>query len=94
MPDGKISNLYTLKILNKIHRDLPIDLRLENASGQLTLMGSGRLVVPKESLAETSVLVAIDPARLPSHKTKLRVGVYSAGKHLETINTIFIGPRN
>jgi len=94
MPDGKISNLYTLKILNKIQRDLPIDLRLENASGQLTLMGSGRLVVPKESLAETSVLVAIDPARLPSHKTKLRVGVYSAGKHLETINTIFIGPRN
>jgi cytochrome c oxidase accessory protein FixG len=94
MPDGKISNLYTLKILNKIHRDLPIDLRLENSSGQLTLMGSDHFVAPKEDLAETSVLIAIDPAQLPSHKTKLRVGVYSKGERLETINTIFIGPRN
>jgi cytochrome c oxidase accessory protein FixG len=94
MPDGKISNLYTLKILNKVQRDLPIELRLDKVSGELTLMGGGRFVVPKEGLAETSVLIAIDPAHLPSHKTKLHVGVYSSGKRLETINTIFIGPRN
>jgi cytochrome c oxidase accessory protein FixG len=92
--DGKISNLYTLKIVNKTSRDLPIDLRLENAAGDLKVMGNGRFVLPRENLAQTSVLIAIDPLQLKSPKTKLRVGVYSGNKRLETLTTVFVGPRN
>src|SRR5262249_44470815 len=57
MADGKISNLYTLKLVNKSSRDIPVELKLFKTEGKLLLMGGGELVVPKEQLAQTSVLI-------------------------------------
>ncbi|MBA4148456.1 MAG: cytochrome c oxidase accessory protein CcoG [Verrucomicrobia bacterium] len=91
--DGKFRNLYTLKVANKTSRDIPLQLKIENTEGSLKLM-SGALVVMKEQLAQTSVLIDLDPITLTGSKTKLQIGVYSNGKRLETVNTVFIGPRN
>ena len=93
-PDGKISNIYTLKTVNKGHRHLNLELRLENIPGELKLMGTGQFAVTREGMAQTSVLISIDRAALKSPKTKLKIGIYSNGKRLQTINTIFVGPRN
>ena len=90
--DGRISNLYLLKLTNKTHHDLPVELRLEGMEGTLTVFGSNK-VVPAEQQIETSVLVEIAPDRLTAGNTPLQVGVYSNGKKLDTLNTIFIGPR-
>lgn len=92
--DGKISNLYTFKIVNKTSRNLPIQLRLENIPGELKLMGSDQFILPKENLAQTSVLISLDPKQLPAPKIALRIGVYSGNKRLETLKTVFVGPRN
>jgi polyferredoxin len=92
--EGRISNLYTLKGVNKSGNDLPIQLQLEGNSGQIKLMGTGALVVPGQDLAQTSVLIEMDRSELAGPKTKLKIGVYSDGKRLETINTAFAGPRN
>ncbi|HEX7859337.1 MAG TPA: cytochrome c oxidase accessory protein CcoG [Verrucomicrobiae bacterium] len=91
---GKISNIYTLKTVNKGSRHLTLDLRLEKISGELKLMGSGRFSVPREGIAQTSVLITIDRAALKSPKTKLNIGIYANGERIQTINTIFVGPRN
>lgn len=93
LPGGKISNLYTVKTINKSTRDMHVDLRLENLPGELTVMGGGTLVVPRESLAQTSLLITVDRAALKSPKTKLEIGIYANGKRLETVDTIFAGPR-
>ncbi len=93
LPDGRIENLYTLKIVNKTSRDLPIQLKLENAAGTLRLMGAPQLTVPREKLAQTSVLIEMKPAELKGAHTPLKIGVYSNGKLLETVKTVFIGPR-
>jgi hypothetical protein len=82
-----------LKVANKTSRDIPLQLKIENTEGSLKLM-SGALVVMKEQLAQTSVLIDLDPITLTGSKTKLQIGVYSNGKRLETVNTVFIGPRN
>ncbi len=92
--DGNIENLYTLKLANKTSRDIPVQLKLENVEGKLQVMGGRDLVVPKEKLAETSVLIEIAPNVLRNRNTKLKVGVYSNGKLLETVNTVFVGPRD
>jgi cytochrome c oxidase accessory protein FixG len=92
--NGKISNIYTLKTINKTSRNLALDLRLENLPGELKLMGTGQFSVPREAMAQTSVLISIDRATLKSPKTKLKIGIYANGKRLEAINTIFVGPRN
>jgi cytochrome c oxidase accessory protein FixG len=92
-PDAQISNLYTLKLVNKTSRALPVELRLENMPGSIQVLGR-ELTVPGEQLIEASVLVKLDPARLTGGNTRLIVGVYSGARRLETVKTSFVGPRN
>jgi cytochrome c oxidase accessory protein FixG len=92
MPDGHFSNLYTVKVVNKTSREVPVELKLENVRGDLQVMG-GRLVVPPQQLAETAALVELDPAVMKSGATPLVVGVYAGGGRVQTIKTSFVGPR-
>jgi cytochrome c oxidase accessory protein FixG len=93
-PDGRIENLYTLRLVNKTSRDLPIELKLEQPAGSLSVMGATNLNVPAAKLTETSVLIELEPSVLTGAATKIRIGVYSGGKLLHHINTGFIGPRS
>lgn len=92
-PDGRISNLYTLKVLNKSAHALPIEFKLENVPGVVRLMGAANLVVPRQDMAQASMLIEMVPADVAGPKTKLKIGVYSNGKRLEIVNTVFAGPR-
>jgi hypothetical protein len=94
LPDNKISNLYTVKTINKSSRDLQVELRLENLVGEVKLMGAPTFAVPREAIAQTSMLITVDRSVVSSPKTKVRIGVYGGGKRIETINTVFVGPRN
>jgi len=91
--EGRISNLYTVKVINKTHGDLPIQFRLEGIEGKIVVLGAQQFIVPGDKLAETSVLVELDPQQLTSSATKLAIGVYAGGKHIEAVKTAFIGPR-
>lgn len=96
MPNGKISNLYLLKLVNKTHQDIPVSLRLEQGRGEIRVLGQ-QLLVPAEKQMETSVLIEMDPRDLASGPTPLVIGVYREdrpGKRLESLKTFFIGPRN
>jgi cytochrome c oxidase accessory protein FixG len=94
MPDGRYSNLYTVRVINKTSREMPVELRLENPAGTLTVMGSGVILLPPQMLAENSVLIELDASAMKSGTTPLVIGVYSNGKRMETLETAFIGPRN
>jgi cytochrome c oxidase accessory protein FixG len=91
--DGRISNLYTLKLVNKTMRDLPVELKLEGGVGQLEVMGDKHMVVPAGNLLETSVLIQLPREAVSGATTKLQVGVYSDGKKMQTVKTVFVGPR-
>ncbi|TAL03871.1 MAG: cytochrome c oxidase accessory protein CcoG [Verrucomicrobia bacterium] len=93
MPDGHLSNLYTVKVVNKTSRQIPIEFKLENVKGDLQVMG-GNIVVAPQQLAENSVLIDLDPALVKGGQVKLAIGVYADGKKVETIKTGFIGPRD
>jgi cytochrome c oxidase accessory protein FixG len=91
--DGHFSNLYTVKVVNKTSREVPIEMKLENIPGDLQVMGSNIVVAP-EKLAENSILIILDKSAMKSGTTPVVVGVYSQGKRIQTIKTSFIGPRN
>jgi polyferredoxin len=91
-PDGKISNLYLLKLTNKTQQRKLVELRLENIQGSLTVLG-GELNLPAEKQSEASVLIELPADRLASGNTPVTVSVYSSRKRIENIKTIFIGPR-
>jgi cytochrome c oxidase accessory protein FixG len=94
MPDGHISNLYTVRVVNKTSRDLPVQLKLESPAGTLSVMGQGDILVPAQKLDEESVLIELEPSVMRSGTTPLLIGVYSHGKKLQTLKTAFIGPRD
>jgi cytochrome c oxidase accessory protein FixG len=91
--DGQIENIYTLKLVNKTMRDLPVELRLENPPGTLQVMGDAHLVVPGGKLLQSSILIQLAPETLTGATTKLKIGVYSNGKRMQTVKTVFVGPR-
>ena len=91
--DGNIENLYTVKVVNKTMHDIPVELRLEGRPGKVRVMGSSDFTVPAAKLAQTSVLIELKSKQLDGASTKLKLGVYSQGKLLETIHTAFVGPR-
>jgi hypothetical protein len=74
-------------------RDLPVELKLEGGVGQLEVMGDKHLVVPAGKLLETSVLIQLPREAVSGATTKLQVGVYSDGKKMQTVKTVFVGPR-
>ena len=39
MPDGHFSNLYTMRVVNKTSREMPVELRLENLPAAWQVMG-------------------------------------------------------
>jgi len=91
--DGRFSNLYTVKVVNKTSHEVPIQLKLENSNGELQIMGEAIVVAP-EKLAQNSILIMLDKSALKSGTTPVVVGVYSHGKRVQTIKTSFIGPRD
>ena len=92
--EGHIENLYTMKLVNKTGRDLRVQLKLEDLPGRLTVMGGQELIVPAQQLIQSVILIDIDPKQLKTPNTKFKVEVRSEGKKLQTVKTMFIGPRD
>jgi len=92
LPDGRIANLYSLKLANKTHEDIPFTLKLENMAGEITIVGSGNLAVKKEDYSSLQFFVKLNPADVKSWKTILKIGLYEKGKRLKTVTAKFIGP--
>ncbi|MFM8419639.1 MAG: cytochrome c oxidase accessory protein CcoG [Verrucomicrobiota bacterium] len=92
MPGGRIANLYTVKVVNKSSRDLPVSFRLLNVEGHVQLAGGEGFVVPKERLGERSLVVDIEASRLAGRRTPLVIGIFSGERELERVQTVFVGP--
>jgi cytochrome c oxidase accessory protein FixG len=90
--DGKISNLYLLKLINKTRKPMPVALKLEQMPGTLTVLG-GELLLPAEQQTDASVLIEIPADKLASGATPVTVGVYAGEKRIARIKTSFMGPR-
>ena len=91
MPDGRVSNLYNIKLVNKTRKEIAVTMKLENINGEIEVI-QNKMVVPKESYFQTSFFVKIDRQLIEKRKTPIVLGVYQKDKKIETINTTFLGP--
>ena len=92
LPDGRISNLYNLKLANKTHKDIPFTLKLENIPGEIQLVGSSSLIVKKEDYSHLQFFVKLNRNNVKSWKTQLKIGMYENNKKIKTVTANFIGP--
>jgi cytochrome c oxidase accessory protein FixG len=89
--DGRISNLFSIKLTNKTRKNIPVTLKLENVKGEINIIGNN-LTVPPESYFQSPFFVKLDKSQIQKRKTKLLIGVYEGNKKLETAETTFLGP--
>ncbi len=87
----RISNLYTIRLINKSHKDVPVTLKLESGKGEIQLVGK-QIKVPKASKAETAFFIILPKKNIKERKTKLYIGIYNGNERLETVSTTFLGP--
>ena len=92
LPDGRLSNLYNLKLANKTHKDIDFSLKLENMPGEIELVGSGRLNVKKGDYSHLQFFVKLNKQEVKNWKTEVKIGVYEGTVKIKTIKAKFIGP--
>ncbi len=92
LPDGRISNLYNLKLANKTHKDIPVHLKLENMPGEITLINSINPVIKKEDYTTLQFFVKLKRSDVKSWKTIVVIGLYDSNEKIKTITAKFIGP--
>lgn len=89
-PDGRISNIYDLKIVNKTFDQLPASLELQNLNGEIKLIGNDLIVNP-QGVTESKFLVILPKSEVKAMKTPLQISVKSNDKILDVIETSFLG---
>lgn len=92
LPDGRITNLFNLKLANKTHKDIDFVLKLENVPGEIELVGSGKLTVRKEAYTNLQFFIKLKNENISGWKTMVKMGVYENGKKIKDIEAKFIGP--
>jgi cytochrome c oxidase accessory protein FixG len=92
LPDGRLSNLYNLKLANKTHRDIGFSLKLENLPGEIELVGTGELKVKKEDYSHLQFFVKLSKQDIKNWKTEVKIGIYAGDRKIKTIQAKFIGP--
>ena len=92
LPDGRIENLYSLKLANKTHKDIFISIKLENVKGEITMVGSSNLVVKKEDYSNVQFFVKLNRTDVKGWKIPLEIGLYENNIKIKTITANFMGP--
>jgi polyferredoxin len=92
MPDGRISNLYNLKLTNKTHKDIHYSLKLENIKGAISVIGNKEMIIKKEDYSHCQFFVILNRSEIKSWKTLLKLGLYENGIRIKSIEAKFIGP--
>ena len=89
--NDRISNLYTVRVINKTRNEMPITFKIESGDGEISMVGKP-MTVGKEAKSETEFFITRDRNKIHERKTKLKIGVYSGDKKIQTVSTTFLGP--
>jgi len=86
-----ISNVYNLKIINKTHDIIPLEIRLISPEGEIK-MGTSIIELEDQDMFESNFVLFINKELLDKDKTEVEFGIYSNNELLETRRNSFVGP--
>lgn len=90
--DGRISNLYNIKLVNKTNQELPVNIQLLSHEGEVRIIGKD-IVVGSQSIGESVFFIMLDPEDVSSGESEIQVGIFSNGKLIDKKKATFVGPR-
>jgi len=89
--DNTISNVYNIKIVNKTHDEMPLEIRVLSHKGEIKMAGS-TMVVKDQAMFESTFILFIPKEQIKSDKTEVEFGIFSNNEIIETYKTTFVGP--
>lgn len=91
---NNISNVFTYKLVNKTMKDFEkVHFRLAGIEGEVKVVGKPEFRIAKETTAQGTLFIEINPALLKGDKTKIMLEVYAGDRLLDSETTNFLGPR-
>jgi hypothetical protein len=83
--------VYNIKIVNKTHNEMPLEIRILSHKGEIKMAGS-TMNVEDQSKFESTFILFISRDQIKSDKTEIVFGIYSNKELIETYKTTFVGP--
>jgi cytochrome c oxidase accessory protein FixG len=90
--EDSLSNLYTIKVVNKTLLDIPITLKIVNGPGRIIEAEGKPIQVKKEEQGKGSFFIVLPKSFIKSRKTPLKVGLYDGDTLITVLQTNFMGP--
>lgn len=91
-PHDQVSNLFTIKLVNKTRKTFPVVIKVENdPSAKIEIVGKD-LELKSEDVTQGSFFLFLDKKQIKKRKTILKIGIYSNGKLIKKVKTSFFGP--
>lgn len=90
-PDGRISNLYHIKLVNKTSDDIPISLELLSHQGEIKVIGQD-ILARAQSVHEAVFFIYLDRNHVTADKIPITLGVFSEGKQISDVRSVLNGP--
>jgi len=90
-----LSNLYTIKIINKTNDDIPVEMKLEGEAarvGYIQLVGAKTINLGREDQAGGSFFIVLPKSFIKKRKMEIGVGLYRGKEKVITEKTNFMGP--
>lgn len=89
--ENAISNVYNIKIVNKTHQEMPLEIKLISQEGEIRMAGNS-MTIKDQDMFESTFLLFIPKAGITNDKTEVEFGIYSNNELIETYTTTFVGP--
>lgn len=91
MPDGRVSNLYTIELINKSGQTIPFEMKASDPNYELQLVNKIDSLA-KDGTAKLSFFLIANKDKIEAYKTKTSVQILSEGKEVNRLKTTFICP--
>ncbi|HSK13351.1 MAG TPA: cytochrome c oxidase accessory protein CcoG [Phnomibacter sp.] len=86
-----LSNLYQMTMVNKTHKDIVVEMKVDNFPADIRYIGHEILRTPAEGQAEATFFIVLPKSAIRERDSRLQLGVYQNGKKIYTVKTSFLG---
>ena len=90
--NNSISNVYNIKIVNKTHDEMSLEIKVLSHNGKIQMAGNN-MDIKDQDMFESTFILFIPKADIKSDKTEVEFGIFSNGELLEKYKTTFVGPQ-
>ncbi len=90
--NGIVSNIYNLKIVNKTHDEIPLEIKILSHEGVINKTIKGEIIINNHAMYENVIIIEFNSKVIKSGKNTIEMAVYSNGEEIETFDIGFLAP--